>query len=338
LLACDSIVILPEEMSQERFDWLAQVAGEVIATPGCESNVKEIFDKCWELRETRSDVVIFNQFEEFGNYLWHYDVTGHAVSEVLENVSSQNSRFAGFVSQSGSAGTLGAGDFLKGKYPASKIAVGEALQCPTLLLTGYGGHRIEGIGDKHVPWIHNIKNTDMVIAIDDDACMNLVRLFNEPEGWEYLSKRGVGEDTIEQLSWLGISSIGNLLCAIKLAKYYELTSRDIVFTVWTDSMELYKTRRDEMRAEFGPYTEIEAAKDYHRFLMGTTIDHLQELSYYDKRRIHNLKYFTWIEQQGKELEDLDAQWYDYPGFWERIRGQVNEIDRLIERFNQRTGL
>jgi cysteine synthase A len=338
LLACDSIAILPEEMSRERFDWLAKVAGEVIATPGCESNVKEIFDKCKELKKTRSDVVIFNQFEEFGNYLWHYDVTGNAAQEVLGDVISGNNRYAGFVSQSGSAGTLGAGDFLKTKFPSSKIVVGEALQCPTLLRAGYGGHRIEGIGDKHVPWIHNVKITDMVIAVDDNSCMNLIRLFNEPEGWEYLRKKGVEDDTINKLCWLGISSIGNLLCAIKFAKYYELTSRDVVMTVWTDSMELYKTRKDEMRAKFGPYSGSEAEKDYHRYLMAATTDHMQELSYYDKRRIHNLKYFTWIEQQGKDLKELDAQWYDFPEFWERIQDQTAEIDELIQRFNERTGL
>ena len=338
LLACDSIAILPEEMSQERFDWLSQVAGEVIATPGCESNVKEVFDKCWELKKTRSDIVVFNQFSEFGNYLWHYDVTGHAALEVLDDVLAENGRFRGFVAQSGSAGTLGAGDFLKQRYPLSKIAVGEALQCPTLLLAGYGGHRIEGIGDKHVPWIHNVKNTDVVIAADDDACMNLIRLFNEPEGWEYLRKAGVDENTLKKLPWLGISSIGNLLCSIKFAKYYELSSRDIVLTVWTDSMELYETRKKEMKESFGPYSEAEAHKDYHRYLMATTIDHVHELSYYDKRRIHNLKYFTWIEQQGKELGDLDAQWYESPEFWEKIQSQVGMVDKMIERFNERTGL
>ncbi|MCX8026184.1 MAG: pyridoxal-5-phosphate-dependent protein subunit beta, partial [Thermanaerothrix sp.] len=78
LLACDSIAILPEGMSKERFEWLSKIASEVIATPGSESNVKEIFDKCWELRRSGQDLMIFNQFEEFGNYLWHYDVTGHA--------------------------------------------------------------------------------------------------------------------------------------------------------------------------------------------------------------------------------------------------------------------
>lgn len=338
LLAAESIGILPEEMSRERFDWLSKVAGEVIATPGCESNVKEIFDKCWELKKTRKDIVIFNQFEEFGNYLWHYEVTGHAMEEVLQKVMTKNDRYAGFISQTGSAGTLATGDYLKKIYPQSKIAAGEALQCPTLLLCGYGGHRIEGIGDKHVPWIHNVKNTDMVIAADDNACMNLMRLFNDPEGWRYLGQQGISEDFIQKLPLLGISSIGNLLCAIKFAKYYELTGRDIVLTVWTDSMDLYQSRLQEMDEACGPYSEIAAAKDYHSCLMTESTAHMQELGYYDRRQIHNLKYFTWIEQQGKNLAELDAQWYDFPEYWERLPQQVEEIDRRIEQFNERCGL
>jgi len=337
LLGCESIAILPEGMSQERFEWLTKVAGEVIATPGCESNVKEIFDKCWELRKTRDDIFIFNQFEELGNHLWHYEITGNAIEEVLKRVMSDKDRFAGFISQSGSAGTLGTGDYLKKVFPQGKIVAGEALQCPTLLLCGYGGHRIEGIGDKHVPWIHNVKNTDMVIAVDDNSCMNLIRLFNEPEGWNYLQKQGVPDDLISKLPLMGISSIGNLLCTIKFAKYYELTKRDIVLTVWTDSMDLYHTRLKEMRDIDGPYSELKAARDYHRYLMAESTAHVRELNYSDKRQIHNLKYFTWIEQQGKELSELNAQWYD-PEYWESIHRQASDIDRLIEAFNDQTGL
>ena len=338
LLGCESIAILPEEMSQERFEWLSKVAGEVIPTPGCESNVKEIFDKCWELRKTRQDIFIFNQFEESGNHLWHYEVTGHAVEEVLRKVMSEKDCYAGFISQTGSAGTLGAGDYLKKVFPESKIVAGEALQCPTLLLCGYGGHRIEGIGDKHVPWIHNVRNTDMVIAVDDRSCLNLIRLFNEPEGWNYLQKQGVPDGVIKKLPLMGISSIGNLLCAIKFAKYYELTRRHMVVTVWTDSMDLYQTRLKEMRENFGPYSEMEATKDYHRYLMAESTAHMRELNYYDRRQIHNLKYFTWIEQQGRELDELNAQWYDFPEYWERIHQQASEIDQLIEAFNESTGL
>jgi len=335
LLSCQSIAILPEGMSRERFEWLAQVAGEVIATPGTESNVKEIFDKTWELKKTRDNVVIFNQFEEFGNYLWHYEVTGQAIKEVLEQVMDSQEHFAGIVLTTGSAGTLGCGDYLKEIFPTSKIAAGEALQCPTLLANGYGGHRIEGIGDKHVPWIHNVKNTDMVIAIDDRNAMGLIRLFNEPAGKSYLNKIGIEDSIIEQLPLLGISSVANLIMAIKFAKYYELTEKDIVFTVFTDSMELYESRLKELEAEFGPYSINDAAICYHANIKAISTDSMQELTYYDRKRIHNLKYFTWIEQQGKNLEELNAQWYDYEHYWGNIRNQADKIDELINEFNKK---
>jgi cysteine synthase len=337
LLACESIAILPEEMSQERFDWLSKVAGEVIATPGCESNVKEIFDKTWELRETREDVVIFNQFDEFGNHLWHYDVTGHAMGQVLEREMRAEDAYRGVVLTTGSAGTLGCGDYMKEVFPTSKVVASEALQCPTLLVNGYGGHRIEGIGDKHVPWIHNLRNTDMVMAIDDEACMSLTRLFNEPAGRTYLIKQGVPEQLVCNLDLLGISSIANVLSCIKFAKWYELEEQDIVLTVFTDSMELYQSRLKELHEEHGEYSEADAAADYERYLLGTAVDYVEELGYWDRKRIHNLKYFTWIEQQGKELEELNAQWYDRH-YWNGIHGQVDEIDALIEAFNERTGL
>jgi cysteine synthase A len=338
LLACESIAILPEGMSRERFEWLSNLAGEVIATPGCESNVKEIFDKCWELKETRGDkAFIFNQFEEFGNYLWHYEVTGHAMEEVLHQALGPRDSYRGVVLTTGSAGTIGCGDYMKQIYPTSKVAASEALQCPTLLLNGFGGHRIEGIGDKHVPWIHNVKNTDMVMAIDDEACMSLVRLFNEPAGRAYLVGQGVPEALVAQLDLLGISSIANTLSAIKFAKWYELCENDVVLTVFTDSMELYGSRLQELREERGEYTELDAAADYHRYLLGCTVDYVEELGYWDRRRIHNLKYYTWVEQQGKTYEEIQAQWYE-PDYWTGFQDQVEEIDALIERFNEMTGL
>jgi len=337
LLACESVAILPEEMSRERFEWLSRIAGEVIATPGCESNVKEVFDKCWELRKTRDDIIIFNQFDQFGNHLWHYYVTGKAIEEVLEIEMKEDEEFSGVVLSSGSSGTLGCGDYLKVIYPHSKIAVGEAVQCPTLLLNGYGGHRIEGIGDKHVPWIHNVRNTDMVIGIDDNDAVRMIRLFNEPAGRDYLVMQGVPEKTVNNLDLLGISSIGNVIGAIKFAKYYELTEKDIVFTVFTDSMELYGSRLKELEEKFGKYTKEDAARDYER-LQTIGIDYILEPDYYEKRRIHNLKYYTWIEQQGKELSELNDQWYRWKEYWARIHSQVDEIDRFIEDFNRKVGL
>ncbi|ATW24837.1 pyridoxal-phosphate dependent enzyme [Candidatus Formimonas warabiya] len=339
LLSCQSIAILPQEMSRERFEWLSRLAGEVIATPGCESNVKEIFDKTWELRKTRDNVMIFNQFEELGNYLWHYEVTGHAMEEVLNKIMGAGDRFAGAIFTSGSAGTMACGDYLKEKFPYSKLGVGEALQCPTLLENGFGGHRIEGIGDKHVPWIHNVKNTDLVVAINDENSVGLIRLFNEPAGKKYLvEQQGVAEELVEKLSFLGISGIANVLGAIKLAKYYELTEKDFVVTVLTDSMELYGSRLEELKEKHGEYKEINAAGDYYRHLISLTTDNMQELTYVDRRRVHNLKYYTWVEQQGRELDELNAQWYDYDHYWGSIRKQAEQIDELITEFNQRTGL
>jgi len=335
LLACESVAILPEGMSRERFDWLKTVAGEVIATPGSESNVKEIFDKCWELRATRDDIVIFNQFEEFGNHLWHYEVTGRAAEEVLQAELGASGRYAGIVLTSGSAGTLGSADYLKERYPTSRIAVGEALQCPTLLENGYGAHRIEGIGDKHVPWIHNVRNTDMVIALDDEVTVRLMRLFNEPAGRDYLATRGVSPSLTARLDLLGISGIGNLVGAIKFAKYFELTREDVVLTVLTDSMELYSSRLEELAAERGPYDAAAAIADGEA-LRSVGTDSMEELRYPDRRRIHNLKYYTWIEQQGRELDELNRQWYDAYRYWDREE-LADRIDEQIEAFNAEVG-
>ncbi len=337
LLACESIAILPEGMSQERFDWLASVAGETIKTPGSESNVKEIFDKCWELRRSGQDLMIFNQFEEFGNYLWHHEVTGPAIEEALHEVMGPNDRYRGVALTTGSAGTIACGDYLKKQFPHSKIVASEALQCPTLLLNGFGAHRIEGIGDKHVPWIHNVKNTDMVVAIDDAATMALIRLFNEPAGSDYLVQQGVPTELVCQLPLLGISGIANLLSAIKFAKYYELTENDVVATLATDSMDLYRSRLGELEEAEGPFGQIEAAVAYQRYLLGERTDNLLELSYEDRKRIHNLKYYTWVEQQGRSYEEIQAQWYD-DDYWTSIPAMADEIDQLIEAFNAKVGL
>jgi cysteine synthase len=338
LLACDAIAILPEEMSKERFEWLREIGTkEIIATPGSESNVKEIYDKCWELRKERGgNVFIFNQFEEFGNALWHYLMTGSIVEEVFEQVRAPDSRLAAYVSATGSAGTIAAGDYLRTRFPHLKVVATEALQCPTLLRNGWGAHRIEGIGDKHVPWIHNVRNTNMVAAIDDEQCMSLLRLFNEAQGQLFLESAGVKRDFVEKLPLVGISSICNLVAAIKVAKFYELGGRDILFTPLTDSMELYQSRTRELTEQHGPYTRELAARHFSRYLEGTGIDGLQELGYWDQKRLHNLKYFTWVEQQGKTPAELDRLWD--PDFWTETFSQGEEWDRLIRQFNERTGL
>lgn len=348
LVGCTAVAILPEEMSQERFAWLKEIGAEVIATPGCESNVKEIYDKCWEIRRTRPDCVIFNQFEELGNPTWHYHVTGKMIEEIFQGLQTgqpssgptlqgkgKSLRLAGYVSATGSAGTIAAGDFLRTVHPQIRVVATEALQCPTLYQFGFGGHRIEGIGDKHVPWIHNVRNTDMVAAIDDEQCMALLRLFNEPSGQTHLNQL-IDDDLIRQLPHVGISGICNLVAAIKAAKYYDMDGRDVIFTCLTDSAEMYASRLAELSQQHGPYSAERAAYDQARYLDGIVTDHLRELTYFDRKALHNFKYFTWVEQQGRTSEELRELWD--PEFWERTFAQADEWDRQIEAFNERTGV
>jgi cysteine synthase A len=225
------------------------------------------------------------------------------------------------------------------RLPTSKIAAGEALQCPTLLLNGYGAHRIEGIGDKHVPWIHNVRNTDVVIAIDDSNTMNLLRLFNEPAGRKYLvNEIGVPERIVSNLDLLGISSIANVLMAIKFAKYYELTQNDILLTVFTDSVELYQSRLEEARKQQGEYSKERAVRDYAQHLVAVKTDSMMELTQPDRKRIHNLKYYTWVEQQMFDVAELNRQWYDYESYWGEVQQFTPRIDGLITQFNRRVGL
>jgi cysteine synthase len=330
LLGCAALAILPAGMSQERFTWLEDIGAEIIKTPGSESNVKEIFDECNRLRASGQDVVVFNQFDELGNYLWHYAVTGPAMVEAAARLAP-GATVAGVVLATGSAGTIASGDYVKQAHPGARIAAAEALQCPTMLRNGYGSHRIEGIGDKHIPWIHNVHNTDAVIAVDDADPMAVLRLFNETAGRDFLAREGVPADMVERLGLFGISGIANLLASISFVRRFGLGADSVVLTVLTDSVDLYHSRVAELAAGHGPYSALDAAAGYRGHLLGQGTEHMLVLDDESRRRIHNLKYFTWVEQQGKSVEELDAQWsHEY---WESVQAQTPEIDRLITAFN-----
>ena len=339
LLGCDAVAILPEGMSRERFAWLEGIGtSEIIPTPGTESNVKEIYDKCHELRRTRGDdVVIFNQFEEFGNAIWHYHVTGGVIDEIF-NRHYADGRLSAWVSATGSAGTIAAGDYLRKRHPGVRVVATEALQCPTLLQCGSGEHRIEGIGDKHVPWIHNVRNTDFVVAVDDEQTMQLMRLFNEHEGRACLRREGVDEALVERLGQLGISGICNLVASIKTARYYDMNGSDVIFMPITDAMDLYASRMQELDAAEGPYSERLAERHHARYLQGITTDHLRELRYVDRKALHNFKYFTWVEQQGRTSGELRQLWDE--DFWAGVFSEdvIDEWDRLIGAFNDASGM
>ena len=341
LLGCRGVAVLPEGMSRERFSWLERWVddpADIVRTPGTESNVKEIYDRCKELAADPDNVVL-NQFSEFGNYLVHYLVTGAALERIHTSLLEREPglRLRAFVSATGSAGTIAAGDYLKERL-GSLVVAAEALECPTLLYNGYGEHNIQGIGDKHVPLIHNVINTDVVLAVSDRATDRLGVLFNTREGRGYLARRGVEERLLEELPSLGLSSICNVLGAIKVAKHYGLDGEDVVLTVATDGAALYASERELALARYFPdgFDEVAAAEVFGEHLLGAATDHLRELDHVERERIFNLGYFTWVEQQGVPLEDFEAR--RDPAFWAGVRGLAPVWDELIDEVNARTGV
>jgi cysteine synthase A len=342
LMGCRGVAVLPAGMSRERFAWLEDWAADpadIIRTPGTESNVKEIYDRCAELSADPGNVV-FNQFAEFGNHLIHYLCTGRALGAVFESMraSAPGLRLAAFVSASGSAGTLGAGDYLKERYGAAIVAA-EPLQCPTMLANGFGEHNIQGIGDKHIPLIHNVMNTDLVTAVSDRATDQLSVLFAEPEGVEYLrSRRKVPGEVLRWLPALGLSGICNVLAAVKAAKYLRLGPGDVIVTVATDGAAMYGSERRRIAARDFPagFTAADAAEVFGRWMLGAGTDDLLEATLADRNRIFNLGYYTWVEQQGVPVPDFEAR--RDQRFWLGLRDLLPAWDAMIEQFNQRAGL
>ncbi|MGH7212169.1 MAG: pyridoxal-phosphate dependent enzyme [Acetobacteraceae bacterium] len=342
ILGCRAVAVLPAGMSQERFDWLSRWVTEpqdIIRTPGTESNVKEIYDRCSELqRDPGNDIV--NQFSEFGNYLGHWRCTGPALERIFESVArtAKELRLAAFVSASGSAGTLAAGDYLKEKHGA-RIAVVEAAECPTLLRNGYGEHNVQGIGDKHVPLIHNVMNMDVVIGISDRATDGLNAVFNTEAGRAYLRRRlGIAEDVLGILKWFGLSSIANVLGAIKLAKHYGLGSDSVVLTVATDGAALYASevrRYLERRQNSGDLSGEMAAELVGRHLLAADTGDVLDATERERQRIFNLGYFTWVEQQGIALADFDQR--KNQSFWRGLQDLVPQWDEMITAFNRDAG-
>ncbi len=338
IVGCRGVALLPAGMSIERFRWLEKwVAdpGDIVRTPGTESNVKEIYDACAML-ERDSRHVIFNQFAELANYLVHYRCTGRAAERVFEEHAAVHPslKLRAFVSATGSAGTIAAGDYLKDHHGSVTVAV-EALECPTMLNNGFGEHRIQGIGDKHIPFIHNVMNTDMVVAVSDRSTDALNVMFNSPAGRDFLeTRRGVPQGTIEQLASLGISSICNILAAIKTAKYYRMGSSDVVITVATDGAEMYESEAEKTLAStfHGRFDAVDASGVFGQHMLGLTTDHLLELTLRDRERIFDLGYFTWVEQLGYSVDEFRER--QNPSYWRELQQLVPIWDALVTIVNR----
>jgi len=340
IMASRGVAILPEGMSQERFDWLdawcANPEEDVIKTFGTESNVKEIYDACNELAKDPGNFIL-NQFSEFGNHLGHFNVTGRALGHAFEQVrtdSGRDLRLAAFTSATGSAGTIAAGDRLKEEY-GTKIAAVEALECPTMLENGYGEHNIQGIGDKHIPLIHNVTNTDVVVGISDKATDELDLVFNSEAGRAHLSNKGVPEAVVAQLEHFGFSAICNILAAIKTAKLLDLGHDDAIVTVATDGAALYPSERAKLLATRfgGEFSPSDAAEAFGEHLANVDTNNTIDCTEADRRRIFNLGYYTWVEQQGTPFDLFEVR--RHQDFWKGLRRYMGVWDEMIDEFNGR---
>jgi cysteine synthase len=340
-VGCHGVAILPAGMSDERFHWLEKWVTspeDIVRTPGTESNVREIYEACELLAKDPANVVL-NQFSEFANYLAHYSVTGRAFEHVFRAVQAQEPdlELAAFVSATGSAGTLAAGDWLKEKLGTQIVAV-EALECPTMLYNGYGEHNIQGIGDKHIPLIHNATNTDVAVAVSDRATDQLFVLFNDPAGLALLKGRGVGDEVLAALPHFGLSSICNIVAAIKTAKTLGLTASQALITVATDGAELYTSEFGKAMAKHFPsgFGAAQAAGTYATHIGQASSEHVLPLGEVERRRIFNLGYYTWVEQRGIDLADFEAR--RDQGFWRGLSAWLPAWDAGITAFNRATGM
>jgi cysteine synthase A len=333
------VAILPEGMSRERFEWLERWTinpdEDVIKTFGTESNVKEIYDACNELSLDPTNVIL-NQFSEFSNHVGHYAVTGPSLEAVFNHVTANTGgKLAAYVSASGSAGTLGAGDYLKDNH-GSKIVAVEALECPTLLYNGFGDHNIQGIGDKHVPLIHNVTNTDLVVGVSDDSTNRLDIMFNTPAGKRVLTERGLDPVLVDMLVDFGYSSICNTLAAITTAKVMNLGADDVVMSVATDGSDLYNSDRERIMSTHyaGGFDEGDANEVFENHMVGLPTEYL-EMGEIERNRVFNLGYFTWVEQQGIDIPDFEVR--RSQEWWAGLRGLADKWDTMIDSFNDATG-
>ena len=339
ILGCRGVAVLPEQMSRERFDWLEQWTlkpdEDIIRTAGSESNVKEIYDACDQLEQDPSSVIL-NQFNELANYLCHRVVTGPSLGTLFEHVAQAGDRLHAFIAGTGSAGTIAAGDYLKQTY-GTQIVATEPLECPTMQCNGYGEHNIQGIGDKHIPLIHNVMNMDTVIGISDVGPDLMNVLFNTSAGHEFLASRtGVSSSFLDNLKHIGISGLANIQSAIKLAHYSDLTENDVLLCVATDGAALYQSELHQCeQAHFGGTTSrSDAAEIFGRCLSGCEPAYVYELSSQDRKRIFNLGYYTWVEQRGIEIEDFDRR--KQQSFWDNVAAEQAQWDELIVEFNRQT--
>ena len=344
ILGCRGVAVLPAGMSRERFDWLSEWVADpadIIRTPGTESNVKEIYDKCAELArdaEQRHPQSVLRVRQLPDPLLLHRRRLRSRVLAAAK-ARTRDYRLAAFVSATGSAGTIAAGDYLKSRHGA-KIAAVEALECPTMLCNGYGEHNIQGIGDKHIPLIHNVMNTDLVVGVSDRASDSLNLLFGSNVGRSYLAgRRKIDPDVVRSLRRHRHLGAGQYRRRHQGRQASRFRRRRRGHDGGDRQRRCSTPASGEAfwRGTIGDgFDEVNAGEIFSRHLEGIVDDHVLELTHFDRKRIFNLGYFTWVEQQGVSIDDFEragtsgsgaASWTAYR-LW----------DRLIDEFNAEVGV
>jgi cysteine synthase len=324
LMGYEAVIIMPDNMSKERYERIKKYGGKLDLTPGSESDVILTLERTYELKKNPKNRTLA-QFELFPNYRFHRYVTGNSAIEAVKGIG--NGRIACYCSAPGSAGTLAAGDEIKSAFPECKIAALEPYECSTLANGGRGQHRIEGIGDKMCTLIHNVLTTDFVVEIKDEETVQGLKVIHD--GSEALKKLGVESETAEYMRNLfGPSGICNILGAIKMAKHLRLGPDDNVITIATDSFDRYESVIQNLNSR---YLEIENfvlerwAKDVFH---GQNDNLIYDFRRSDaKEKLYAQKESDWIKF-GYSKEYLDSM--KNIDFWENEYSKIKGYNKKIE--------
>lgn len=324
LMKYDAIVIMPDNMSKERYERISKYGAKLDLTPGSESDVILTLERTYELKKNPKNRTLA-QFELLPNYRFHRHVTGNSCVEAVKGIG--NGRVACFCSAPGSAGTLAAGDQIKKVFPECKIVALEPHECSTLTNGGLGQHRIEGIGDKMITLIHNALTTDFITQIIDDDCVRGLAVIHE--GAKILEKHGVPAKVAKEMENLfGVSGICNILGAIKMAKYLKLGPDDNVVTIATDSFDRYPSVIENLHERELEVTDNVLDRWFNDVFMGADTNYVLDTRGKEaKERLFKQKESDWLKF-GYKQEYLDAM--RKPEFWENEYNKVFEYDKKIK--------
>ena len=323
LLGLKAIVIMPDNMSKERYERIRKYGGELELTPGSESDVILTLERTHEMMKNPKNKALA-QFELMPNYRFHRHVTGGSAIEAVKGVG--NGRIAGFTSAPGSAGTIAAGDQIKAIFPEAKVAALEPYECSTLANGGRGQHRIEGIGDKMCTLIHNVLTTDFLILIEDEETIQGLKIFHD--GADVLAKFGVDAQLAATLAQaVGPSGVCNIIGAIKLAKYMRFGPGDNVVTVATDGFDRYDSVLAELNGRYLELTPNVLERWTKDIFAGATEQHVYDVRRAPaKERLFRQKENDWLKfgYSQSYLDSMKSQ-----TFWDAEYAKVTAYNAKI---------